>query len=83
VGDAATERRRPRIFLVHMHGVEVGGHAGEEDDVRIGDGLGGFGAHADLHVFDVITVARVHCRPFRGLDVPAGFRLDRRLSVGP
>jgi hypothetical protein len=40
VGDAAAEHRALGVFLVEVGRIDVGGNAGEQDDVGFGDGLG-------------------------------------------
>jgi hypothetical protein len=48
VGDARLEGGELGEFLVHVHGVEITGNAGEEIDIRFGDRLGERCGHPDL-----------------------------------
>jgi hypothetical protein len=58
--DAAFELRGLGEFFVNVQRVVVARYGGEQDDVRLRDGLGEGGVHTDMQVADVVAAELVH-----------------------
>src|SRR6185436_8885867 len=60
VGHAASKRRRPCIYLVHMNRIDVAGEAGEIDHIRLGHCASmGLQHVAELEVIEVFRCQSV------------------------